>query len=171
MFPSHLDGGSHVVCQDDELRRPAVVMGAEADDVDLCHSGRKIAKKPGESKGGAPYEDCLIPYAGECYLLVFITATVYLGMTMHTFAPRFPFFPALGAYVLDVKMRRLIEIRNMLDARATATGAARTQIVFCFAPNALDRVGVDLFRTVEPHGASVPAGAGHVDPNRGPWVP
>jgi hypothetical protein len=51
MFPSHLDSGSHIVCQDDELRRPAVIMGAKAYDVDLSHSGRKIAKKPGESKG------------------------------------------------------------------------------------------------------------------------
>jgi hypothetical protein len=49
MFPSHLDSGSHIVCQDDELRRPAVIMGATYD-VDLSHSGRKIAKKAGESK-------------------------------------------------------------------------------------------------------------------------
>jgi hypothetical protein len=26
MFPSHLDGGSHIVCQDDKLRWPAVIV-------------------------------------------------------------------------------------------------------------------------------------------------
>ena len=36
----------------DELGRPAVVMAAEAHDVDLSHSGRTIARKPRESKGG-----------------------------------------------------------------------------------------------------------------------
>jgi hypothetical protein len=56
MFPSHVDGGSHTVRQDDELRRPAIVMGAEAHDVDLSHSGRKIARKLGKSKGAAPYK-------------------------------------------------------------------------------------------------------------------
>jgi hypothetical protein len=56
MLPSHLDGGSHIVSQDDELRRPAVVKGAKAYDVDLSHSGRKIAKKLGESKGIGFYE-------------------------------------------------------------------------------------------------------------------
>ena len=44
MLPGHLDGGFHIVCQDDELGRPAVVMGAKAYDVDLSHGGRKIAK-------------------------------------------------------------------------------------------------------------------------------
>jgi hypothetical protein len=36
----------------EDLRRPAVVMGAKAYDVDLSHGGRKIARKPGESKAG-----------------------------------------------------------------------------------------------------------------------
>ena len=44
MLPSLVDGGFHVACQDDEFRRAAVVMGAETYDVDLGHSGRKIAK-------------------------------------------------------------------------------------------------------------------------------
>jgi hypothetical protein len=52
MLPSHLDGGFHVVCQNDELGWSAVTMGAKADDVHLSHSGRDIAKKQGESKGG-----------------------------------------------------------------------------------------------------------------------
>src|SRR4029434_82256 len=52
MLPSHVDSGSHIVSQDDELRRPAVVIAAKADDVPLSHSGRKIARKLGESKGG-----------------------------------------------------------------------------------------------------------------------
>jgi hypothetical protein len=30
MFPSHLDGGSHIVCQNDKLRWPSVVMGAKS---------------------------------------------------------------------------------------------------------------------------------------------
>jgi hypothetical protein len=34
------------------LDGPAVIMGAKADDVHLSHSGRHIAKKRGESKGG-----------------------------------------------------------------------------------------------------------------------
>ena len=41
MFPNHLDGGSHIVGQDDKLGRAAVVMGAKADDVHLSHSGRE----------------------------------------------------------------------------------------------------------------------------------
>ena len=44
MFPRHIDGGFHAIGQDDELGRPAVVMAAKAHDVDLSHSGRKIAK-------------------------------------------------------------------------------------------------------------------------------
>ena len=52
MLPSLNDGGFHVVCQDDKLGWSAVIMGAKAHDVDLSHSGRDIAKKRGESKGG-----------------------------------------------------------------------------------------------------------------------
>jgi hypothetical protein len=37
------------------LNEPAVVVGAETYDVDLSHSGRKIAKKAGESKGASAY--------------------------------------------------------------------------------------------------------------------
>ena len=51
MFPCHVDGGFHIVCQDNKLRWSAVIVCAEANDVDLSHSGRKIARKPGESKG------------------------------------------------------------------------------------------------------------------------
>jgi hypothetical protein len=40
-----------IVGQDDELRRPAVIVRAKAYDVDLSHSGRKIARKLGKSKG------------------------------------------------------------------------------------------------------------------------
>ncbi len=47
MFPSHLDGGFHIVSQDNKLRRSAVVVGAETYDVDFSHNGRKIAGKPG----------------------------------------------------------------------------------------------------------------------------
>jgi hypothetical protein len=35
-----------------KLSRPAVVIGAKAYDVDLSHSGRKIARNPGKSKRG-----------------------------------------------------------------------------------------------------------------------
>jgi hypothetical protein len=52
MFPGHGDSGFHTVGQDNELRRPAVVMGAKADDVHLSHSGRDITKKRGQRKGG-----------------------------------------------------------------------------------------------------------------------
>ena len=53
MFPSHLDGRFHIVSQDDKLGRSVVVMGAKNYDVDLSHSGRKIAGKQRESKGGS----------------------------------------------------------------------------------------------------------------------
>ena len=53
---SHLDGGAHVVCQNDELGRPAIVMGAKAYDVHLSQSERqKIARKPGETFLGLQY--------------------------------------------------------------------------------------------------------------------
>jgi hypothetical protein len=45
MFPRHLDSGSHIVSQDDELRRTAVIMGAKADDVDLSHNGPQNSEK------------------------------------------------------------------------------------------------------------------------------
>jgi hypothetical protein len=51
MFPSHLDGGFHIVSQDDELRWSTIVMGAKTYDINLSHSGRKIARKLGKSKG------------------------------------------------------------------------------------------------------------------------
>ena len=50
MLPSHVDGGFHAVSQDNELGRPAVVIGSEANNMDLSHSERNIAGKPGESK-------------------------------------------------------------------------------------------------------------------------
>jgi hypothetical protein len=37
-------------CQDDELRWPAVIMRAEAYDIDFSHKGRKIAGNLGENK-------------------------------------------------------------------------------------------------------------------------
>jgi hypothetical protein len=52
MVPGHVDGGFHIVRQDDELRGPAVIIAAKCYDVDLSHSGRKIAGKLGKSKGG-----------------------------------------------------------------------------------------------------------------------
>ena len=51
LFPGNVDGGSHIVSQDDELRRSIVVMAAKGDNVCLGHSGRKIAKNCEESKG------------------------------------------------------------------------------------------------------------------------
>jgi hypothetical protein len=45
----------HVVCQNDKLGWSAVIMGAKANDVNLSHSGRKIARKPGESKGSSRF--------------------------------------------------------------------------------------------------------------------
>jgi hypothetical protein len=50
MVPGHVDGGFHIVRQDDELRGPAVIIRAETDDVDLSHSGRKIPENTGEDK-------------------------------------------------------------------------------------------------------------------------
>jgi hypothetical protein len=53
MFPRLVDCGFHIVGQDDELRRPAGIMRAETYNINLSHSGRKIARKPGESKSPA----------------------------------------------------------------------------------------------------------------------
>jgi hypothetical protein len=53
VLPRHVDGGFHIVCQDDELRWSMIVMAAKTYDVDLSHSGRKIARNRGESKGEA----------------------------------------------------------------------------------------------------------------------
>jgi len=33
MFPGHVDGGFHIVRQNDELRQPIVVMATECDNV------------------------------------------------------------------------------------------------------------------------------------------
>ena len=52
MLPCRLDSGLHAVGQDDELGWPVVIKGAKADDVYLGHSGRDIARKRGERKGG-----------------------------------------------------------------------------------------------------------------------
>jgi hypothetical protein len=55
MFPSHFDGGFHVVCQNDKLGWPAVIMGAEAYDVHLSHSGRENSEKTRAEQGGRPF--------------------------------------------------------------------------------------------------------------------
>jgi hypothetical protein len=52
MIPRLIDGGFHTVGQDDELRRPAVVVGAKAYDVHLSHSGREISEKLRGDKRG-----------------------------------------------------------------------------------------------------------------------
>jgi hypothetical protein len=52
MFPRLAYGGFHIVGQDDELRRPAVVMGAKAHDVDLGHSGGENSEKTRGEQGG-----------------------------------------------------------------------------------------------------------------------
>ena len=41
-----------MVGQDDELRRSPVVMGAEAHDVNLSHSGRENSRKARGEQGG-----------------------------------------------------------------------------------------------------------------------
>jgi hypothetical protein len=46
VFPSHLDGGFYVVCQNDKLGWSAVIMGAKADDVHLSHSAPQNSQKP-----------------------------------------------------------------------------------------------------------------------------
>jgi hypothetical protein len=56
VFPSHLDGGFHVVCENDKLGWSAVIMRAKADDVHLSHSGRENSGKTGAEQGGAFYE-------------------------------------------------------------------------------------------------------------------
>jgi hypothetical protein len=53
MFARRLDGGLRTVGQNDKLRWPAVVMSAEAYDVDLSHSGRENREKTRrEQEGG-----------------------------------------------------------------------------------------------------------------------
>jgi hypothetical protein len=80
------------------------------------------------------------PHAGEYLLVVFITLTAYLRVTMHSRPNGLGLVLALGANVLDVKMRRLMGVRKNLDARTTATWAAWARVARRFAPNALDRV-------------------------------
>ena len=54
MFPSHLDGGFHVVGQDNKLRWSAGIIAAKAHDVDLGHGGRKNSlENGGEQEGRA----------------------------------------------------------------------------------------------------------------------
>jgi hypothetical protein len=50
MFPSHLDGGSHIVSQNHKLRWPSVVMGGKLTMYTLATAGAKITRKAGESK-------------------------------------------------------------------------------------------------------------------------
>jgi hypothetical protein len=53
MFPSLVDSGFHIVSQDDEFRRPAVVMGAKAHDVDFGYSGAQNSRESKEAQGRA----------------------------------------------------------------------------------------------------------------------
>jgi hypothetical protein len=55
MFPSHLDGGSHIVSQDDKLRRPAVIKGAEAHDIDFSHNAPSDSQKSREEQEASSY--------------------------------------------------------------------------------------------------------------------
>jgi hypothetical protein len=52
LFPGKLDGGFHSVGQDNEIGRPVIVMAPKRHGVYLSHSGRDIAKKRRQSKGG-----------------------------------------------------------------------------------------------------------------------
>src|SRR5262245_38467656 len=54
MLPSLVDGGFPIVGHDDEFRRSIIVMATKCDNVCLRRSGREIAKKRGENKGGLP---------------------------------------------------------------------------------------------------------------------
>src|SRR5262245_17445317 len=58
MLPSHLDGGFHIVRQDDELGRP-VVVAAKSHDVDLSHGGREKSEKT-KAEQGAPLSGNLV---------------------------------------------------------------------------------------------------------------
>jgi hypothetical protein len=52
MLPSDVDGGFHVVGQDDELGRPAVVIAPKTHDVKPSHSGRENSEKLRGEQGG-----------------------------------------------------------------------------------------------------------------------
>jgi hypothetical protein len=52
VFPSQLDGGFHVVCQNDKLGWPAGIMGAKGCDVHLSQSGRENGEKTRAEQGG-----------------------------------------------------------------------------------------------------------------------
>jgi len=52
MLSSCLDGGFHIVCQDDKLGWSAVIMGAKADDVHLSHIERENSEKPRAEQRG-----------------------------------------------------------------------------------------------------------------------
>ena len=45
MLPSHLDGGFHIVCQDDELRWSTIVMGAKTYEGEAEQAGLTFARK------------------------------------------------------------------------------------------------------------------------------
>ena len=52
MFPSHVNSGFHIVSQNDELGRPAVVVAAKTHDVDLGHMRAENSEKLiGEQEG------------------------------------------------------------------------------------------------------------------------
>ena len=52
MFPSHVNSGFHIVSQNDELGRPAVVVAAKTNDVDLGHMRAENSEKLiGEQEG------------------------------------------------------------------------------------------------------------------------
>ena len=52
VFSGELDGGFHTVGKNDELRWPAVIMGAKADDVYLSHSGPENSEKSRQEQEG-----------------------------------------------------------------------------------------------------------------------
>ena len=53
MLPSQLDGGFHIVSEDDELGRPVAIMATKCDNVCLRHSGRENSEKAGGGQEGS----------------------------------------------------------------------------------------------------------------------
>jgi hypothetical protein len=56
MFPSHLNSGFHIVGQDNKLRGTAVVIGAEAHDIDFSHNAPSNSQKSREEQEASSYD-------------------------------------------------------------------------------------------------------------------
>jgi hypothetical protein len=81
MFPSHLDCRFLTGRHDNELRRATVVMGAEAHDVDLSHSGREHSEKAGGGQGACECQSSAVitPVRKQEFTQLVLVSTWFVG--------------------------------------------------------------------------------------------